>query len=98
MGMSTVAAYAHFMFEKTSRAGCGGRLPRIENSQNWALESTTASQWANFSALSVNTGQFDPYLLLVDLSQAGYGGGLTRIAHSRNWALESASTPPGPPI
>jgi hypothetical protein len=39
MGMSTMTAYVLFMFEDTSRVGCGPGLPRIAHSQKWDLES-----------------------------------------------------------
>jgi hypothetical protein len=36
--MNTVTAYAHFVHEDTSRAGCGLLLPCIAYFANWALE------------------------------------------------------------
>ena len=64
------------------RTGCGGRVPRLAHSQNWALESANASRRANFSAFSVNTGYFDTYLVLGDERRMGYGGRVSRLAHS----------------
>ena len=37
MGMSTVTAYVHFVFEDTSRVGCGLGLPCLAYSQNGTM-------------------------------------------------------------
>ena len=38
MGMSALTAYVFFMFEDTSKGGCGTGLPRIAHLQKWDLK------------------------------------------------------------
>ena len=42
--MSTVTAYVHLVFEKTSKAGYGGTVPRIVYSHKKALDSAISRQ------------------------------------------------------
>ena len=96
--MVTVTAKVHFVFENTSRAGCGARLPRITFSQNGTSNRLCSPPGAsNIGELPLSTVTVYACLMFANASKVGCGGKAPCIAYSQNRALP-AGTPPGLPM
>ena len=96
---STVIVYACLVFVSASRAGCGGKRPRIAHSQNIGPQTGEyARRPTNIGEVFIPTVIVYACLMFVNPRNVRCGGGGPCIAYSLNWALKPASKPPVPPI
>ena len=98
MGMSAVVAYDHFVFEYTSRAGCGLLLPRIAYSQNGDLQIAISAPGASkIHTMCMSSVDAYDHFVFENTSRAGCGLLLPRIAYSQIGTSKWRYQPPGPP-